>query len=495
MRTTPAVLAVVLLGLPARADDAAAEAHAKIIAPYINDQTFLVAHVDISRVNLDIVAKYVDADNQAKVKAVAALAKATFLGSGGKDIYVVMNWANPMDEVLVVAPLAKGAGVQALAQLAGQIPGYQVEVKNNVLLAGTKKAMARLNDFKPLPIPEMAKAFAAVDEGSLQVVFLPPFALKRAFIEMYPQLPKEIGGGDSSVLNFQWAAARLDAADALAAKIVVQAPDAKAADKIDKVLRRAMAFAGNSEDVKRNVPDAAKIVALLAPTVQADRLVLTMNDKDMTTVLLPLLARQREAASQAVSTNNLKQIALAMHNYLDVHRTFPAAATYNAQGQPLLSWRVYLLPFIEQDALFRAFRLDEPWDSEHNKKLIAQMPVTYRSPAQKNLPQGKTTYLAPVGPKTIFDGKKGMPIQKITDGTSNTIMIVEADDSRAVFWTQPEDYKIDAKDPLAGLVRRGARGFHAAFADGSVRLLPDTIDPVTLRALYTANGGEVVQLP
>jgi prepilin-type processing-associated H-X9-DG protein len=210
---------------------------------------------------------------------------------------------------------------------------------------------------------------------------------------------------------------------------------------------------------------------------------------------LPLLAKQREAASLASSQNNLKQIGLAMHNYLDVYKTFPAAATYDAQGQPLLSWRVYLLPFIEQDALFRAFRLDEPWDSEHNKKLIAQIPPTYRSPSQKNLPEGKTAYLVPVGPKTIFGGKKGMQIQKITDGTSNTIMIVEADDSRAVYWTQPEDYKIDAKNPKAGLTRPGTRGFNAAFADGSVRVLPDTIDAVTLRALYTANGGETVVVP
>src|SRR5438132_7139988 len=146
MRTTLALLAVVLLGLPgARADEAAADAHAKLIAPYVNDQTFLIGHVDVSRVNLEVVAKYLDADNQEKVKAVAALVKTTFLGSGGKDVYVLMNWASPMDEVLVVAPLAKGAAVQALAQLAAQIPGFHAEMKGNVLVAGSQKAMARLN--------------------------------------------------------------------------------------------------------------------------------------------------------------------------------------------------------------------------------------------------------------------------------------------------------------------------------------------------------------
>jgi prepilin-type processing-associated H-X9-DG protein len=495
MRTTLALFAVVLLGLPVRAADAASEGHAKIVAPYVNDQTFLVAHVDVSRVDVDVVGR-LSGDDVEKVKAVATLAKTTILRSGGKDVYVLMSWANPMDEVLIVAPLSADAAGQGLTALVGQIPGYQAEIKGNIFLAGTKKAMARLKGFKAQAEPDVAKAFAAVGDGTAQVVFLPPFALKRAFVEMYPQLPQEIGGGNSSALDFQWAAARIDASGALGVKIVAQAPDAKAAEKIGKIAERALDFAVKaSGEVKSDFPDIAKVLPLLTPKVQADRLTLSLNDKDLNTVLLPLIAKQRQAAGSMVSMNNLKQIGLAMHNYLDTHKTFPPAATYGAQGQPLLSWRVYMLPFVEQDALFRQFHLDEPWDSDHNKKLIAQMPAVYRSPAQKNAAEGKTTYLAPVGQKTIFGGKKGMPIQKITDGTSNTIMVLEVDDSRAVFWTQPNDYKIDPDNPKAGLVRPGTRGFNAAFADGSVRTLPDTIDAATLRALFTANGGETINLP
>ncbi len=122
------------------------------------------------------------------------------------------------------------------------------------------------------------------------------------------------------------------------------------------------------------------------------------------------------------------------------------------------------------------------------------MPDIYRSPHQLNWREGKTTYLVPVGPKTIFEGKKGMAINKIVDGTSNTIMIVESADNRAVFWTQPEDYKIDDKNPIAGLVRPGATQFNAAFADGSVRALQATINPANLKALFTASGGEVVNV-
>jgi hypothetical protein len=208
------------------------------------------------------------------------------------------------------------------------------------------------------------------------------------------------------------------------------------------------------------------------------------------------VARVRTAAQRAQDANNLKQIALAMHNYLDQHKTFPAHANYDKQGKPLLSWRVHILPYIEQDNLYKQFKLDEPWDSEHNKKLIAKMPPVYKSPFQKKAAAGKTTYLVPVGKDTIFTGEpKGISIREITDGTSNTIMVAEVNDDNAVTWTKPDDFKVKAKDPLARLLRPDAKGFHAAFADGSVRYIPKTINLKTLHAAFTRNGGEVLELP
>jgi hypothetical protein len=496
MRTLLTSFALVYLGLPARADEAAAEEHARVVAPYVNDQTFLVAHIDVGKIDLDVAAKLTGEDVE-KAKALAALAKRTFLRAGGKDLYVVLNWGTGPDEALVVVPLSGEAAVTELTGLVRQVPGFQPVVKNNVLLAGTPKALNMLKNFKAQPLPNLAKAFAGVGEGGAQIVFLPPFALKRAFLEMYPRLPKELGGGDSAALDFDWAAARVDLGQTLSLKAVAQAPDAKSAAEIRKIFGQAVEFASAQEDIKRGLPNFAQMATLLAPKVQGERLTVELNNDDLGKVLLPLIARQRQAAGNMVSVNNLRQIALGMHNYLETYRTFPPAASHDAQGKPLLSWRVYLLPYLEQDALFRAFHLDEPWDSEHNKKLIAQMPAVYRSPAQKNAGEGKTTYLVPVGPKTIFEpgAKRGTPIGKITDGTSNTIMLLEVDDAKAVYWTQPEDYKIDPKNPKTGLVRPGTRTFNAGFADGSVRALPETIDAATLRALYTANGGEAVNLP
>jgi hypothetical protein len=189
--------------------------------------------------------------------------------------------------------------------------------------------------------------------------------------------------------------------------------------------------------------------------------------------------------------NNLRQIGVAMHNFHDRYKTFPPAYTADKNGKPLLSWRVAILPYVEQSQLYDQFRLDEPWDSEHNKKLIPLMPEVYRAPGSKAGPS-KTSYLTVRGKDTIFPGAEKINIAQIRDGTSNTIMVVEAADSSAVDWTKPDDFVPDVKDPAKGLVGLRPGGFIALFADASVHFLPANLKPETLKALFTRAGREVV---
>ena len=219
-------------------------------------------------------------------------------------------------------------------------------------------------------------------------------------------------------------------------------------------------------------------------------------------LLLPAVQQARESARRMQSGNNLKQLGLAMHMHHDTYKALPAAHSLTKDGKPALSWRVHVLPFIEQQRLYDQFHLDEPWDSEHNKKLIDKMPPTYRDPRSR-AGEGMTTYLAVTGKRGAIvapaESEKGKPIPKgdsfaeITDGTSNTIMIVEASDERATIWTKPDDYEPDPKDPLKGLLNRGAAGFQAAFCDGSVHFLSKSIDLETLRRLYMRNDGQPIQ--
>jgi hypothetical protein len=220
-------------------------------------------------------------------------------------------------------------------------------------------------------------------------------------------------------------------------------------------------------------------------------------------LLLPAIQSAREAARRSQAANNLKQIALAMHNYHDTFRGFPASYSADKDGKPLLSWRVHVLPYIEQQALYEQFHLDEPWDSEHNQSLIERMPPVYRSP-NSNAAPGKTNYLGVrgkekvfVAPKQDFQGKwpLGTGMQEILDGTSNTIMVVEVNDETAVTWTKPDDFEPDEENPLKGLLGLRPGGFQAGLCDGSVRFFAGSIDPKVLKAMFTKAGGEVVPFP
>ena len=208
-------------------------------------------------------------------------------------------------------------------------------------------------------------------------------------------------------------------------------------------------------------------------------------------LLLPAVQAAREAARRSQSTNNMKQIGLAMHNYHDTYKRFPARASFDDGGKPLLSWRVHILPFIEQQPLYEQFHLDEPWDSEHNKTLIPLMPQVYRNPSSGPDPS-LATYVVPTGEGTLFDGQEGTKIAEITDGTSGTIMALAVNPEAAVTWTRPDDWEYDADDPLAGLGKAHPGGFIVLLADGSVRFISATVDPTMFRALLTKSGGDRV---
>ena len=184
-------------------------------------------------------------------------------------------------------------------------------------------------------------------------------------------------------------------------------------------------------------------------------------------LLLPAVQKTREAAARQQSVNNLKQVALAMHRYHDAFDTFPPAAVVGKKGKPLLSWRVMLLPYLEQNALYKQFKLDEPWDSEHNLPLSRVVIKTYTDP-RSTAAQGLTHYKVFVGQDAGFPLLKGRKLTEIADGTSNTLMVVAAGD--AVPWSKPDDFEFDMSKPAPDLSKPFPVVL-AAFMDGSVRAI------------------------
>jgi hypothetical protein len=190
----------------------------------------------------------------------------------------------------------------------------------------------------------------------------------------------------------------------------------------------------------------------------------------------------------------LKTVAVAMLNYHNRNGTLPPAAIYSKEGQPLLSWRVLVLPDFGKADLYQQFHLGEPWDSPHNKKLLATMPNQY-APFDGNAPpQPYTTfYQVFVGRETAFTGLQGLRLPAdFPDAISTTFLVVEA--GEAVPWTKPADLTYASDQPLPRLGGISKDRFRVALADCSLRTLPQETPEETIRAAITRNGGEKVEL-
>ena len=229
------------------------------------------------------------------------------------------------------------------------------------------------------------------------------------------------------------------------------------------------------------------------------------------------LERARAAARRTASMNNLKQLALAFHNYHDAYNAFPPAAVIGPNGKPWHSWRVLVLPFIEELDLYKQYDFSQPWDSPKNLAVAEKMPAIFRDPAREGPPDTLTDYAAITGEAAIFQPgvvtmtsaddfpaclktAKKVGFASITDGTSNTILFATVDPARKIPWTKPEDIVLDDTFPGIGKPA-GIGAIHPlgdgrvglfAFADGSVHLIADTVDTETLRKFLTRAGGEVV---
>jgi hypothetical protein len=206
----------------------------------------------------------------------------------------------------------------------------------------------------------------------------------------------------------------------------------------------------------------------------------------------PAKATKEEAADHVKrSMKNLKQIAIAFHNYASATGQVPSDIT-DKDGNTLLSWRVLLLPYLEQEDLYKKLKLNEPWDSKNNRELIEKMPEIFSSPRVAVKKKGYTVYQGFTGEGALLQpGKKLRFPAAITDGTSNTVMTVES--SVAVPWTKPADLPFDLKKDLPDIGKAYGAKPLAVLCDGFVRTLDlKTIKPETLKAAITIAGGEVL---
>ena len=215
-----------------------------------------------------------------------------------------------------------------------------------------------------------------------------------------------------------------------------------------------------------------------------------------------MVEETRRRARSGQCSGHLCQITLALHNYHAANGCFPPAYLADPRGRPMHSWRVLILPYMEQAGLYNAYRFDEPWDGPNNRKLAGLRPVPYACPNghEYGSPSVRTNYLAIVGPRTAFPGSRPTSLAGVRDGTAHTLMIAEVADS-GINWMEPRDLEAGAMSMVVNdrsrrpsLSSHDPVGPHVAFVDGSRRVLNPGLPPRALEALTTISGGEAVDL-
>ncbi|MEO0529868.1 MAG: DUF1559 domain-containing protein [Planctomycetota bacterium] len=209
-------------------------------------------------------------------------------------------------------------------------------------------------------------------------------------------------------------------------------------------------------------------------------------------LLLPAVRSARPAAYRNACQNNLKQIALALHNYYDENGHFPPAYTVDEAGNRLHSWRALILPYIEESALFERIDFTKPWDDPANEAARSVVIEAFECPSI-DIEPGMTTYLAAVGPNWAFAGEVPRTVEDIEDGTANTICLIEVSASRAVHWMSPYDADETGGFPFDKDSQAAHPGVYlAAYLDGHCSAIARETEPDSLAALLTVAAGDEV---
>jgi hypothetical protein len=501
------------------------------LEPFVHDDTFAAAFFNFSSLPTDkgqlgeMLKALPLSSEETHVLAAATKALEPLFGSlrqAGVDcIYLVAGLADLHEHggPLVVIQLKPQGQPHKVAEMLREMGSkgpwasdFDTQAHaSSIVLAGSKATLARYASLASSERADLVKPLEklANERAVVAAVICPGPDFRRVVRELWPELPGPLAPLRGELID-RWQHVELAAnlPPEIKPRVVLQARDAAAASIFAQLWRdlptAVSMFSGESrpEQTKKYVE---ALVAALPPKIEGHRVTLEFPSQPAEVAALRSMASQAsdaalESSRRAQRIRQFKQLALAMHNYHDVNKHFPAsAAICDDDGKPLLSWRVAVLPYLDQAELYKQFHLDEPWDSPHNRKLVESMPAIFADPDPKLRQlarEGKTTYQVPVGADTIFHTDRGTKFREIIDGTSKTILIVEVEPARAVVWTKPEDWAIDLQNPRQGLQRDDRPYFTAAFADGSVQIIDATqIDEPLLRALFTRAGREVIDRP
>ncbi|MFN6205679.1 MAG: DUF1559 domain-containing protein [Planctomycetota bacterium] len=402
--------------------------------------------------------------------------------AGAKRVYFVLETETLLGDLSKVGVISRCDPPDRCAAALEANPALTEQsiqpTKDSVLLTMSPESLELLAAVNGAPSEDLTAALESrQDAVGMAMVMAAEY---RKVIQSAPYGNDSLAKAFRSFVNIEWARVSGTPANSKLRGDAFFAKPEQAADFAERMNSLANSFSTKGEKVE------------LLTAVQERVMLKNQGDKPIAEMAAAALTNRQRAENM----NALRQLALAMHNFHSVADAFPPQALTDESGKRLLSWRVLLLPYLGEEELYKEFHLDEAWDSPHNFALLEKMPVIFRSSGDLKegaVKPGHTRFLAPLTADSVM-GKAGAParLQSITDGSSNTILLLQAAPSAAVPWTKPDDLVVDAGNPFSGMLAEGQDSFLAAFADGSIQTLSSKLDLETLKALITQGGGEVI---
>ena len=507
-----ALAACFLAPMPTNAQQSVTELEA--IKPFVNPTTMVVVQLDMQRLNLppgvqSALEKNTDA--QPLVSWLTSM-QSTLTPLLDDQVSIMVDVPFSASQAPVRFMAKKPASLDA-AKLNAGLATYRfgpLVDQGNFISTSPAGNLAESNQLLvgsetlPSNFATLPAAWSTVKDMPIRILIAPPTYLTKTYEELMPRLPDAWGGTLTTTITegIQWAAIGIEPAS-MKLQVTIQSKSPAAAERLVAELPKLMSIAASSAPLLK-FKSAIDAVKFDKPVVRGDRIVINLTNAGdngaatgsmiqmLSAIIDPLNVRQKQ--------NRFRQLALAIHNYQSANRVLPPnQASRRADGSSYLSWRVHILPYLGEEQLYSEFKLNESWDSEHNKKLLDKMPDIFSIyPVAALAPQnmrGHTTVLAPIGEGTMFGGNKPVPLGLVKDGLSNTIFFVEVKPDHAMPWTAPLDYKFPLNNPAEGLAIGADGQFLCAMGDGSVTLLPGNLPKDTLLHLFQMNDGQVIQLP
>lgn len=510
-RLTTTILLGFICVLPARAQTPSS------MDRYITSNTIAGVRVDLDRVDLNALRdkafewKVMDPEIDRQALSGLPFARSMINGlvtAGAEDLWVLLDLSGITEGPTMILTVAEGDDRAAKAQRLATtlelfVPDNQFEmhVQDDHIVVCSASMWDVYQDTPGADSPRKLPADILADQQQIVTAFYAPSSdHQRAMLETMPeQLPPPFDGLNprKTLGMINHAAVRFQMKPSVGMKAEIQTDSAGDAEQLKGAFTQLVGILAQMPEIDREAPGLRDVLKQIPVQVNSSQVSMEISEDNgqvgkIVDALAEPVRAARAAAKRTQSMNNMKQIMLALHNYYDVNRGFPLRATVDEEGNPLLSWRVHLLPYLEQAALYEQFHLDEPWNSEHNKALIEKCPQAFRSPGTPELGAGLTNYVVAVAENTFLSTPKPMEFKQIIDGTSNTFGILETDAEHAVIWTKPDDLKVDFKNPLVGLLLWGDQAFLASRIDGSVQTVSKSVDTQMLQNLFQYNDGKVV---